>query len=267
MMRRLFLAVCLGLASPADAEIASTADCAAAIRADPATAREDAALWARTGGGVEARVCEAAALESLGAYATAARLLTALAENPNRAIGTSGRAVLFEDAARLWLDAGQASLARAALASADRLTEAPPRRLMLRARAEAASGDWSAARATLDAVLAAEPGSAMALSLRAATARRLGDPAAALADAESARALDPALPEAIFETAAALAETGRVSEAGDLWLDLIRLQPDSPLAEAARRNLQSLNEAETAPIPPHPAIQDPGLRPMPRRTE
>jgi tetratricopeptide (TPR) repeat protein len=266
-MRRLFLAALLALASPAAAEIASTADCAAAIRANPATAREDAALWARTGGGVEARVCEAAALEALGAYATAARLLMALAENPNRAINTPGRAVLFEDAARLWLDAGQAALARAALASADRLTLAPPRRLMLRARAEAASDDWSAARATLDAVLAAEPDSAMALSLRAATARRLGDPEAALADAERARALQPAMPEAIFETAAALAEAGRTDEAADLWLDLIRISPDNPLADAARRNLQTLNEAAPEPIAPRPAPQDQGPRPKPRRME
>jgi len=266
-MRRLFLALSLAFASPVAAEITSTADCADAIRADPAGAREDAALWARTGGGVEARVCEAAALEALGAYATAARLLTALAENPNRAISAAGRAVLFEDAARLWLDAGQDGLARAALASADRLTEAPPRRLMLRARAEAAAGDWSAARATLDAVVAVEPDSAMALSLRAATARRLGDPAAALADAERARALDPILQEAIFEAAAALAETGRTDEAADLWLDLIRLHPDTRLAASARRNLQTLNAAATEPSPPRPEPQDPGLRPRPRRME
>ena len=266
-MRRLFLAASLGFAFPAAAEIASTADCAAGIRADPVAAREDAALWARTGGGVEARVCEAAALEALGAYATAARLLTALAENPNRAITGAGRAVLFEDAARLWLDAEQADLARAALASADRLTEAPPRRLMLRARAEAAAGDWSAARATLDGVLAAEPDSATALSLRAATARRLGDPAAALADAERALALDPVLPEALFETAAALAETGRTDEAAGLWLDLIRLHPDTRLADSARRNLQTLNAAATEPTPPRPEPQDQGLRPRPRRTE
>ncbi len=266
-MRRLFLAVSLALASPVSAEIASTADCARAIRADPAAAREDAAVWARTDGGVEARVCEAAALEALGAYATSARLLMALAENPNRAIGVPGRAVLFEDAARLWLDAGQTALARAALGSADRLTEAPPRRLMLRARVEAASGDWSAARASLDDVLAAEPDSAMALALRAATARRLGDPVAALADAERARALDPALPEATFETAAALAETGRTAEAAGLWLKLIRVSPDTPLAEAATRNLQTLNEAATEPIPPRPGQPDQDPRPKPRHTE
>ena len=84
-MRRLFLLALLA-APPAHGEIRSAADCTAAVAADPAAAREDAALWQRTGGGVPARLCEAAALSALGANATAARLLTNLAENPNRAI-------------------------------------------------------------------------------------------------------------------------------------------------------------------------------------
>ena len=61
------------------------------------------------------------------------------------------------------------------------------------------------------------------------------------AEYDRARALDPGLPEAIFETAAALAETGAPDRAAPLWLDLIRRDPDSPLAALARRNLQRLN--------------------------
>ena len=58
------------LAAPgARAEIRSADECAAAVAADPAAAREDAAVWLRMGGGVPARLCEASALAALGAHA------------------------------------------------------------------------------------------------------------------------------------------------------------------------------------------------------
>ena len=85
-MRRLLILVLALAPLPAAAEIRSADACAAAVAADPAAAREEAALWARTGGGVPARLCEAEALAALGAHATAALILTRLAENPNRAM-------------------------------------------------------------------------------------------------------------------------------------------------------------------------------------
>jgi tetratricopeptide (TPR) repeat protein len=238
---RTLIVLALLLAPAARAEIRSAEDCAAAVAADPAAAREDAALWQRLGGGVPARLCEAEALSALGAHATAARLLTGLADNPSRAIGAPLRAVTLGDAAREWLAAGRPDLARAALAQADRLTPADPGRLILRARAEAAESDWPAARTTLEAAVAVAPDDALAHALLAAALRNQGDPAAALTQAERARALDPGLPEALFETAAALAETGAPDRAAPLWLDLIRRDPDGPLAALARRNLQRLN--------------------------
>jgi tetratricopeptide (TPR) repeat protein len=239
-MRSLVLAALLA-AAPAAAEIRSAEDCAAAVAADPAAAREAAAVWQRLGGGVPARLCEAEALAALGAHATAARLLTRLAENPNRAIGPALRAVVLTDGAGEWLAAGRPDLARAALAAADRLAPPDPARLMLRARAEAADAEWPAAAATLAILLEAEPDDALARALRAAALRRAGDPAAALGEAERALALDPDLPEALFEAAAALAETGAPKRAAALWLDLIARHPGHDLAAPARRNLQALN--------------------------
>jgi tetratricopeptide (TPR) repeat protein len=238
---RTLIVLALLLAPAARAEIRSAEDCAAAVAADPAAAREDAALWQRLGGGVPARLCEAEALSALGAHATAARLLTGLADNRNRAIDARLRAETFADAAQEWLAAGRPDLARAALAQADRLTPADPGRLILRARAEAAESDWPTAQATLEAAVAAAPDDALAHALLAAALRNQGDATAALTQAERARDLDPWLPEAIFEAAAALAETGAPDRAAPLWLDLIRRDPDSPLATLARRNLQRLN--------------------------
>ena len=133
----------------AAAEIGSAEACKTAVAADPVAAREDAAAWARTGGGIPARLCEAEALAALGAHGTAAVLLTRLAENPNRAMSADLRAVVLGDAAGQWLYAGRPDLARAVLVQADRLMQPDPDRLLLHARAAAAEADWPAAQAAL----------------------------------------------------------------------------------------------------------------------
>lgn len=283
-MRRLLLAAAAtALAPAAGAEIRSADACQPAIAADAAAAREDAAQWARLGGGVPARLCEAAALEALGAGESAARLLTALAQNTNRAMTPELRTTIFEDAAHLWGETGRPDLARAALASADALTPPGPARLIARARAEAAARDWPAARESLEAALAQAPEDAQAQALHAATLRRTGEPTAALAAAERARALDPALAEALFEAAAAQAELGGRAEAAALWLELIAAHPQSALASLAARNLQTLASEDAAPAEaqelrplsppravappprrPRPAPPDPDRRPAPR---
>jgi tetratricopeptide (TPR) repeat protein len=240
-MRRLILIAALVLPAPVQAEIGSAEECTAAVAADPATAREDAAIWSRMGGGVPARLCEATALEAMGATATAAQLLSGLAANPNRAMNADLRGIVFADAARLWLDAGKPDLAAEAIVQADRLAPPDPSRRILRARIEAARQDWTAALATLDAAVAESPDDAEARALHAAALRHSGKAEAARAEADHARALDPDLPAALFEAAAARAELGATDAARQLFLDLIEAYPDSELAEPARKTLHKLN--------------------------
>ena len=240
-MRRLFLIAALALPLPAGAGITSPEECTAAIAADPEAAREDAALWSRTGGGVPARLCEAAALEAMGATATAAQLLSGLAANPNRAMPAELRGIVFADAARLWLDAGKPDLAAEAITQADRLAPPDAADLKLRARIEAARDDWPAAVAALDALVAESPGDAEARALHAAALRHAGRAEAARAEADHARALDPDLPAALFEAAAARAELGETDAAVQLFGDFLAAYPDSPLAAAARSNIQILD--------------------------
>jgi tetratricopeptide (TPR) repeat protein len=232
----------LMLASAAGPGLAISApeDCAPAVAEDPLAAREAAARWHRLGGGTPARLCEVAALEALGAHATAAALLTRLAENPNRALPRPLRATMLVDAARLWLDAGQPDLARATLSSAERLAPPDAEALVIAARTAAAQDDWSGARAALDRLLADDPGHAPARALRAAALRRGGDPAAALEEARAALDAVPDLPEARFEAAAALAELGRTDAAIAGFLDLAADHPDHALAEAARATVRNL---------------------------
>jgi tetratricopeptide (TPR) repeat protein len=240
-MRRLFLAAILAAVPAAAAEIRTPDQCTAAIAADPAAAREAAAVWHRTGGGVPARLCEASALAAMGAHGTAAQLLGNLAANPNRVMMPGLRAVILTDGAGQWLAAGRPDLAAAALAEASRIAAPDADGQLLLARVAAAQADWPAARVALDAALADRPDDALAHALLAATLRNQGEPAAALAEAERALALAPDLPEALFEAGAALAETGQGDRAAQVWLQLIAAQPDSDLAALARTNLQRLN--------------------------
>ncbi|MEM8571192.1 MAG: hypothetical protein AAGG56_09815 [Pseudomonadota bacterium] len=221
-------------------EIRSVQECEAAIISDPQLAREDAGQWARSGGGVQAKICEAAALEALGATATAARLLEGVAANPGRAMPRDLRAVLFEDAARLWLEKDQPEFALAALDRADQISDAEPERLRLRARAAAAYGNWPEATEALDALIEVRPESARAHALRAASLRHEGRLTMALWSAQTALRLSPDLPEGQFEAGAAAAELQDMQEAKSHWLKLVRLYPDHPLADAARRNLAQL---------------------------
>ncbi|MFO1142375.1 MAG: hypothetical protein U1E59_08295 [Amaricoccus sp.] len=240
-MRAAFIVLAALLAAPgAGAEIRSPDECAAAVAADPATAREDAAVWLRLGGGVPARLCEASALAALGAHQTAAELLSAVGTNPNRAMPANARAVILADAARQWLAADRPDLARQALADADKLTEPDGDRRLLLARAAAAQGDWPAAQAALEAEIAAVPDDAVAHALLAATLRNRDDATGALAEANRALVLSPDLPEALFEAGAASAESGDKAAAARAWLRLLDVAPQSDLAPLARANLQRL---------------------------
>ncbi len=269
-MRRLFLAAALGLApAAAPAEITSIETCRAAIDADPARAREDAALWSRSGGGIPARLCEAAALEAQGATASAARMLTDLGSDAARAMPAELRATVLTDAARLWLDAGQPAIAAEALARADTLTPADSERRLLSARSAAAQGDWPAALTALDALLATDPADARARALRAAALRNSGSPVEALAEAETALAASPDLPEALFEAGAANAELGAPDLAAGYWLLLTERHPEHSLADLARRNLTNTAappapEAVTPPPLPSRETLPAAPRPMPR---
>jgi tetratricopeptide (TPR) repeat protein len=243
-MRRLLLAILLLSPLPIRAEIASTAECEAAIASDPQLAREDAGQWSRSGGGVEARICEAAALEAMGATATAARLLSEVAANPGRSMPRDLRAILFEDAARLWAEAGQPGPARQALDRAVGLAQPGPDRLLRRARVSAALADWPAATRTLDALIAADPRDAEAFALRAASLRHEGRFTLAMESVRTALHLSPDLPQGLFEAGATAAEMGSRRLAESYWLELIGLHPDDPLAPLAERNLVRLREAD-----------------------
>lgn len=252
-MHRAVVVFALVLAAPASAaEIRSAKECREAVAADAPSAREAASVWKRLGGGAGAELCEAEALEAMGAFGSAATILTRLGEDPKRALPLALRVSVLEDAARLWLADERPDLARQGLANLARVTQSTPSQLMLAARAEAGLGQWAASAATLARLIAAEPRNAEAHALRAAALRLGGDPAGARAEADRALALDPDLAPALFEAAAAAAEAGDRPQAEAIWTRLIQAHPDHPLARSARRNLAGVPSAAPGPMPPRP---------------
>ncbi|GIX13935.1 MAG: hypothetical protein KatS3mg118_1894 [Paracoccaceae bacterium] len=234
------LALVLLLPAPGRAAIDSMAACMARIAEDPQAAREEAARWLVLGGGAEARACEARALEALGARGSAAVILAELAADRGNGLPKATRAAMLRDAGRLWLAEEQFALSVEALTRAIALGLDDPDTRVMRAEAHGRLGQWQEAIADLNAALAVAPDRPDLLSLRAAARRRSGDAAGALADAEAALAVLPTYPEALFEKGAALAVAGRTRAALEVWFELIRLHPDSEMAELARRNLQQL---------------------------
>ncbi len=240
VLRSIFLLFLLCGAGAASADITSAETCRSAIAENPETAREDAAFWYRTGGGVAARLCEASALEAMGATATAARILTGIAENPNRAMDAVLRATVFTDGARLWLDAGRPDLTLEALRQAETLLVPGPDTVILRARAEAALGDWPAALATIGPVIEKRPDDAGVQAFLAAALQETGKYKEARAAATRALEIDPDQPYGLLQLAEADAALGDVSAASDTLFRLIDLYPDGQLAAVARQRLQSL---------------------------
>ena len=165
---------------PAKAEIRTLEACAAAIEEDADGALSEAARWITLGGGAAARLCEASALQALGADRLAAMKLTELAQDPGVALSADERAVLFIDASAIWRADGQALLAKETADRAVRLTpHVPGSSMTLNARdarlalawAQSDLGEVEQARALVTDLLRDAPDDPDALALRAALPR------------------------------------------------------------------------------------------------
>lgn len=233
------------LAAPAAAQAVRSAEsCQALVETDPARAVEAAREWGRFGGGPSAAICEALALEAVGALTTAARRLETLArEAPAEAYEPKDRAALLELAAGFLLrdDAPEAALQAAeaglALASSD------PALLSRRAGALAALGRPQEAASDLNQVLAARPDDLTARLLRARLRREAGSHEGALADAQAAARLAPDSPRAWLEQGAAEAALGDRPAARESLLRAIALDREGPLGAEARAVLQRMEIA------------------------
>lgn len=213
--------------------------CIARLSRDPQAALAYAEAWARDTGAPAAAHCAAMALAATGAHRMAAQRLADLAARPVAPAAT--RAEMLEQAAGLWLDAGDVGLALAAVERALKLVPGHPGALAARADARAAEGDFRGAAADLGQALAQAPGNPALLTLRAAALRHAGDDKGALRDAKAALAAAPGSAAALFEIGAAQAALGEPGAARAAWLAAIRADPESDAAERAQMSIQALD--------------------------
>ncbi len=222
--------------------------CVALAKSDPARAEAEAAAFARAGGGVPARHCQALAQLAAGRPAEAAATLAEAAR--------AAEAARSPFAADLWAQAGNAAFLAgsnaeamgfldSAIAGAGRFS---PRRTAAfhidRARVAADMGELARARADLDEAIRLAPDDPAAWMLSAALARREGNLGRAVADMERATARAGDDPDVLFEAGNVAAAGGDMENARKLWAMAERAGPGS---EAARLAAEALKAAGPAP--------------------
>ncbi|QHQ36694.1 hypothetical protein [Algicella marina] len=231
-MRSLTVMVVVMLATVAHADIRTLAECRSAVSEDAAAVREEAARWITLGGGAEARLCEIAALEALGAQRVAATKLTELAQDRGTAISTEARAVMFADAGRMWLNQGQLVLARKTLEASAALAPEGAEHLAPLAELEMEEENWEAAEAALTRLLAVGPENNRYF-LRAIARRQAGLLEGALEDLAEI----PETEKVRLERALIWAAQGKAEAAQVLALSLASETDDHDIRAAARELL------------------------------
>jgi len=205
----------------------------------PQEAFESALTWRGLGGGDAADHCLAVALIGLGQHAEAAARLEALAGKAKQ--DAAVKAGLLAHAAQAWILSGQAMRAESVLTAALKLTPSDGALMIDRAQARAGQKDYEGAVKDLSKAIELNGLAADAFVFRAAAYRHLDRLELALADVERALALDPGHPDGLLERG--ILRRLRDDEAGARqdWLGIIRLAPQSPAADAARHNLESMD--------------------------
>lgn len=250
------------VAPPADAG-ADYRRCLERAAQAPLEALADADGWAARGGGDPARHCAALALLHSGRAREAAERLERLADEwhrPNPAL----RAEVLAQAGRAWLEAGDPSRANAVFTTAIEISPNNIEVYVDRAEALAAAGSYWDAIDDLNHVLDLNPRRADALAMRASAYRYVDSLELAAADAEQAVAIDAALPEAWLERGIIARLRGNLAQARADWGRALRLDPEGPVGDAVRANIERLElRLDETPAQPAPTAQ-PRPAPTPR---
>lgn len=221
--------------------------CIDAAADNPEAGMAQARTWIVKGGGFSARQCLAYALSEAGRWSEAVDEFNSAALDAQKA----GSAV---DAARLWVQAGNAALAgdmaeRAVGFFGTAISFGLPDGLakgeayLDRARAQVALGDMAAARRDLDEALKLAADDPLAWLLSATLARRMSDLPKARRDIAEAQKRAPDDASVALEAGNVAILSGDETGAKAAWTRAITLAPDSDQAKAAQANLAQLGEA------------------------
>ncbi len=225
--------------APAKPKVDPYTACMEKARTAPDEALKQAqALW-KAGAKTPSRHCVATALLSMGRSAQAAKVLDDLVHDLKDA-PKDQVAELSAQAARAWLDAGNAAKAEAAFGRAIAFSPKDAGLLVERAIARGAAGrDWNALD-DLNRAVELAPKDALARVLRGAAYRRVGAPDLALENLQAALRLAPNDADAWLELGLLHQSQGRKTEAEQAFNRAIALDPRGAAgrtAAAARARL------------------------------
>ncbi|MBC8337828.1 MAG: tetratricopeptide repeat protein [Rhodospirillales bacterium] len=213
--------------------------CMALAKSSPQEAFDTALNWRDLGGGDAADHCVAAALIGLRQYVEAAGRLEKLAERAKQKPGV--RAGLLAHAAQAWILAENPNRAEAVLTAALKLSPDDGNLLIDRAQARGGQKNFTGAVEDLSRAITLEDRRADAFVFRASAYRMLDKLELALADIERALALQPSHPDGLLERGNLRRLRQDDDGARRDWLNVIRNDPGGAAADAARRNLESMD--------------------------
>jgi tetratricopeptide (TPR) repeat protein len=228
-----------GLAAKEINHISQYRDCMKLSKKAPQKAFDAALNWHGLGGGYAAEHCLAVALIGLGQYKEAAERLERLALNVKQTANI--KVGLLAHAAQAWILAGRSVRAEALLTAALKLSPGDATLLIDRAQSRAGQKDYTGAIEDLNRAIKLEERLADAFVFRASAYRHLNKLEPALADVEHALILQPEHPDGLLERGNLRRLRENEIGARKDWLTLIRKNPKSTAAEAARLNLERLD--------------------------
>jgi tetratricopeptide (TPR) repeat protein len=213
-------------------------DCMALARSEPQKGVEEAVAWRKSRGGQAADHCLATALVARGDREEGAQLLQEIASEDGR---PATRAKLYGQAAQAWLAVGEVRRAWSALSDGLALDPDSTDLLVDRAVANAELGLVFEAIDDLNRALDLAPGRIDALVLRANAWRRMGNVDLAEDDINRAIAAQPRNVDALLERGNLHLLRGRTAQARADWIAVLRLDPEGPAGEAARKNVEKMD--------------------------
>jgi tetratricopeptide (TPR) repeat protein len=213
--------------------------CMQLAKEKPTEAFDSALSWKGLGGGDAAEHCAAVALLELGRYEDAAGRLETLASKTKE--NAAVKAGLLAQAARAWLLGGKSERAEGVLTAALKLAPNDAALLVDRAEARAGQKNYHGAVDDLTRAIQIEDRRPDAYVFRAAAYRFLDKLELAAADIEKALRLQPGHVDGLLERGILRRLKGDDGGARQDWLEVLRLQPQSPAAESARTNLENMD--------------------------
>lgn len=240
MYRAILLAVTIYLFPSVSQAVETYESCLELIEIDPPRGLTEALQWRDLGGGSPARHCVALAHAANGDLRLAAGRLEELATEIEPASQQAAAEVLAQ-AAAIWLQSREDSRAIPAFSRAIALRPDDARLRIDLAHVLASERRLTEAEAEVAAALRLDDLSSDAYALKAMLHREQQQFDAADEALANALAIDPDQPMARMEQALARARGGDIQGARDDFNDLIAEDPESNIAETARRYLQQLD--------------------------